>query len=301
MSWRHIAPTGGLVVLLFATLMAWSAHAYAGHAIQARFDAFMSVEESSRGTSSKDKSEAMAEAFGQQFPTAIVADPTGLSDAELELVFRAANVANFYTQSDDHFGVMRTTFDTLDKRGLVVRRIFTDMYGATMAARRFENARELASAYGQWIVEPPPKLDGEPDGAVTALEIKEASLLNRLSLGIQKGAHIVVISHPLCHFSRRAVMAIESDIDLSEALEGAVWMTPVDRSLHLDVLKDWNTNHPERKMVIAYSRKAWPQFESWSTPTFYFLKDNKVIDVVEGWPEEGRKSEILRAAKTIGR
>ena len=301
MSWRPMTFPRSLVVLLFVTLMAWSAHAYAGHAIQTRFDALMSVEESSRGTSSKDRAEAMAEAFAQHFPPAIVSDPTVLADADLELVFRAANVASFYTLSDDHLSVMQTAFDVLGKRGLVVRRIFTDMYGATIAARRFENARELARAYEQWIVEPAPELDGEPDGAVTALEIKEAGVLNRLSLGVQNGARIVVISHPLCHFSQRAVEAIESDIELSKALEGAVWMTPVDRSLHLDVLKDWNTKHPDRKMVIAYSWKAWPQLKSWATPTFYFLKDNKVIDVVEGWPEEGRKSGILRGAKMIGR
>ncbi|MEJ1097006.1 MULTISPECIES: hypothetical protein [unclassified Pseudoxanthomonas] len=261
----------------------------------------MSAEESSRGTSSKGRAEVMTEAFAKQFPATIVAELTSLNDADLELVFRAANVATFYTQSDEHLGVMRTAFDELGNRGLVVRRTFADMHGATMAARQFDNARGLARAYGQWVVEPSPQLEDSPDGAVTALEIKEAGLLNPVSVGVQSGAHIVVISHPLCHFSRRAVAAIESDIELSKALEGAVWMTPVDRSLHLDVLNDWNKNHPERQMVIAYSRKAWPQFESWSTPTFYFLMDNKVVDVVEGWPEEGRKPEIMRAAKTIGR
>jgi hypothetical protein len=301
MSSRLIASSLILIALLFAMLVAGPVCAQADPAIQARFDALMSIEESSRGASTKERAEALTEAFSEQFPTVILAQLSGLSDADLELVFRAANVANFYTQTDEHLKAMRTAFDALDERGLIVRRTFADMYGAAMAARQFGRARELARAYNQWTVEPPPELYDEPGGAATALEIKGEGILKRLSLGVQDGSYIVVISHPLCHFSRRAVAAIDSDIELSKALEGAVWMAPVDRSLRLDVLNDWNRNHPERKMVIAYSRKAWPQLDSWSTPTFYFLKDNKVVHIVEGWPEEGRKSEIIRAARVIGR
>lgn len=53
-------------------------------------------------------------------------------------------------------------------------------------------------------------------------------------------------------------------------------------------------------MVIAFDRAEWPDFDSWSTPMFYFLCDGKLISVVEGWPSEGNKEALLKAAEQIG-
>ena len=111
---------------------------------------------------------------------------------------------------------------------------------------------------------------------------------------------MVVISHPLCHFSRNAMAAIEADPALSKAMARSLWLAPVDRKLNLEVIRQWNGEHPEHPMVIAFDRAEWPDFDSWSTPMFYFLRDGKLVSVVEGWPSEGNKEALLKAAEQIG-
>ena len=48
--------------------------------------------------------------------------------------------------------------------------------------------------------------------------------------------------------------------------------------------------------------RDWPQFDSWATPVFYFMREGRVVATVTGWPKEGRARELHQAfARMDGR
>lgn len=109
-----------------------------------------------------------------------------------------------------------------------------------------------------------------------------------------------MVSHPLCHFSSAAARAIESHAILSEIFQSsATWIAPPDRHLGTAEIASWNAQHPRSKHRIAYSRTSWPELTGWATPTFHFMKDGKVMEIVAGWPEEGNGQALLEAAERV--
>ena len=94
--------------------------------------------------------------------------------------------------------------------------------GALVASRRFEQARQLSTRVPQRQVEALPLVQVRPSGGLgpSALKVTVSGALEE-SINLSKGPRIVVVSHPLCHFSQRAVAAIEHDAVLAKALNWA--------------------------------------------------------------------------------
>lgn len=290
-----------LFLIGIGALSAWPANTLAGQTLDGRYDRFMEVHEQTRGQSTAERATAMSAAFDNGFAAALARDPASMDSQDLATLFNAANIAHAYSIQATHLQAMQRAFGELQARGLVEQRSFSDMHAALMASRQFEQASALEKTFPQWNVEPAPTLATSSSSGKTALAVQESgNTLTRTTLAVDQGARVVVISHPLCHFSRNAMAAIEADPALSKAMARSLWLAPVDRKLNLDVLQQWNREHPEHPMVIAFDRAEWPNFDSWSTPMFYFLRDGKLVSVVEGWPSEGNKEALLKAANQIG-
>lgn len=58
----------------------------------------------------------------------------------------------------------------------------------------------------------------------------------------------------------------------------------------------------EPRLPIAFSarREDWPFVDDWSSPTFYFLRQGKLVAKVTGWPKEGRRAEFSAALHQLG-
>lgn len=279
----------------------WPSGVLAGQDLTHRYDDLMEVHERTRGLATAQRATAIAGAFDRNFADYAATDLSKVADQELITLFRAANIAHAYSVRGSYLEVMRRTFDALDARGLVSQGIYGDMHAAMFASREFSQARRLEAKFPQWPVESVPDLSSDTDAAVTVLSIPDTgTTLRRVELDVGNGPRVIVISHPLCHFSRGAIAAVEADEDLSKIMVGSTWLAPVDRTLYLDVLRQWNRDHAQHPVVLAFDRAEWPSFDSWSTPTFYFLKDGKVVSVVEGWPGEGNKQKVIQAARRIG-
>lgn len=283
----------------------WFAPALAQDAsIEARFDAFSHIERSSSGLSTQKRGVLVGAAFDTEFGSLNDSQLRKLSTPELKLVFRAANASAFYALRDHDLDSLLRAFAELSTRGATGDQHVRDVIGALVAARRFSEARRLAAKY-----ESVTELESIPSvheaarrfDAPTALDVKGDGSLVRKPFNVRAATQILVISHPLCHFSQNAVAAIESDPALrSVFLEHSRWLAPVDRKIYADVLSKWNAAHPIAKHSIAYNRQEWSQIDSWNTPSFYFLRHGKVIAKVTGWPQEGRRRELLDAAMAIG-
>lgn len=290
-----------LFLIGIGALSAWPANTLAGQTLDARYDRFMEVHEQTRGQSTAERAISMSTAFDNGFAAAFAHDPASMDSQDLATLFNAANIAHAYSIKATHLQAMQRAFGELQGREFVDQRSFSNMHAALLASRQFEQASALEKEFPQWDVEAAPTLATTSSSGKTALAVSASgTTVTRTGLEVDQGARVVVISHPLCHFSRNAMAAIEADPALSKAMVGSLWLAPVDRKLNLQILQQWNREHPEHPMVIAFDRTEWPDFDSWSTPTFYFLQDGKLVLTVEGWPSEGNRDQLLRAAARVG-
>ena len=225
--------------------------------------------------------------------------------ADLQLLFRAANSTAFVTADPRHLEVMARVLDELQSRGLALPNHYADMHATYVQARMFEEASRLSSDHPSVVVESVPTLQeaagagaGGPTELVVSAERRE---LMRQPVALDLPVQIVVIAHPLCHFSQDASRDIKADPVLNAIFQDhAKWVAPQGRDLKFDLFQEWNREHPDQAMTLVYKRDEWPMIDSWGTPTFYFLKAGTLIAKVQGWPREGRSEDLLAALRKVG-
>lgn len=224
----------------------------------------------------------------------------GTSDKDLEAIYQAASTAEFYTASGIHLRQMARYLDELETRDIASDEDLSDFYRALIHGRHFSRAREFQARHaGADLAALPPYHEapgiGKSDATVLAVE-GDALLRKPVALD----AAIIVVSHPLCHFSQDAVRAIQSDAALARIFSDALWLSPATGRLNFDVFREWNREHPDQRMVTAFRVSDWPMIDYWGTPTFYFFRDGERVAKVVGWPEEGRMSELRAALREAG-
>lgn len=269
------------------------------------FDEFSATEQASAGTPTATRGKVIAQKYEHLFGGLFDQGVSGLESMELRLLFRATNVVTFYGARTKDVHRFKLVLDELWKRGEATDHDVMDVYGALLSLRRFDEARELANAYEFDPPEPLPDMtDGlsAADGTPTVYLVSPSGRrLTRTSIDMDHGAKIIVISHPLCHFSRNAMEFIKGAPVLDAVFaRNALWVAPVDRNINFDVLQGWNKSHPDSAHVLAHSRNEWPYLDSWSTPTFYFMKDGILIDKVVGWPSDDQGQKLVDAATKAG-
>jgi hypothetical protein len=270
--------------------------------IGARFDAFRSRETAAAHLPHEARAAAVGSAYDEQFSaTSRVVDQ--LPDADLDLLFRAAQAAAFYTLDPRHVRDMQLAMDALETRGLASRRHYMRAQETFINARRIGEALELSRRHPD-DVEAVPVLreaagiePGQPTEWVVAPARPE---LLRRAVDL-RGVQLLVVSHPRCHFARAAMRDIEGDPALRQAFDAhARWLAPPDGTFSLDAIQRWNGEHPGQTIALAFRGEEWPMIDSWATPTFYFLDDGVVVAKVRGWPREGRREELLTALRRVG-
>jgi hypothetical protein len=132
------------------------------------------------------------------------------------------------------------------------------MYEAFIGARMLIEARALAGQHPMPELQALPKLHEATDlvpGHPTewAVNPNKRELLRR-SADLQP-VQVVVVSHPLCHFSQHAMRDIQSDPVLREVfLKHAKWLVPQSNRLDFDVIQQWNRRTPRRCSRTRSSR-----------------------------------------------
>lgn len=191
------------------------------------------------------------------------------------------------------WGILRT----LETRNQAQSRHYTDYYRALISVRSFEQAKQFAGRHSLADVETIPTITRLAPGTIPAAwrVHPTRSEIIREPLALPDGVQVLVIGHPLCHFTQDAARHISADTSLQRVLAGALWLAPQSRTLDIQAVQDWNRQYPEMKIRLVDRRDDWPQLQTWGTPTFYFLRDGQVVETVAGWPQEGRRSELLQA------
>lgn len=225
-----------------------------------------------------------------------------VSDAQLRNLFLLADDVAFYTLKKQDVNSLRKIHDELRERGLANFSDSRRLYDALLQIRDFDDAHELESDIGGNLGQRVPLIDDRtvetvPDTAKRL--IVEGDRLVVDVAPIDKGKHVVVIAHPSCAFSRRAMDAIEKDEELKVAMEGSYWLAPQDRTLGLDAIRDWNAQADVTKLDLMYNQWNWPLLSARSTPTFYLLNNGVIVKMVKGWPQKGARAQLLSALTAL--
>jgi hypothetical protein len=228
-----------------------------------------------------------------------------IGDRDLDLLYRAASLAEYDTVNAKYIRDMQAYLDALQERKLASEGDVVQMYRALVSTRRLTEASELArrhplpemKAFPAWH-----DASGLAAGLPTelALDLDRHELLRR-SVDLHQAAQIVVVGHPGCHFTQNAMRDIQADPLLGGIFRShARWLAPQESVFDWDAFEQWNRSHPEQELAVAFRREEWPMIDTWNLPTFYFFKDGALQTKFFGWPEKGRRSELLAALQQIG-
>lgn len=204
----------------------------------------------------------------------------------VDLLFRAASDAAFYTFDRRYVRDMQADLDRLHTLHADELRHFQDLYAALVSVRDFVGAHALLATWPKASSDPAPTIVGAlADGSgPSALTLSDDGLsASQQPIRLSGAIDIVVIGHPLCHFSRDAVAAIEADPHLKAIFANrARWLMPQDGRMRPRLVAGWNATHPLARMNYVYRQSDWTAIDTWSTPTFYFFRPS-TSSGTEGW------------------
>lgn len=231
----------------------------------------------------------------------------GMPLHSLDMLRRAASTMAFYSSQSRYVSEVATDLRILAAKHAATPEGYAVLYRLYVQTREFSLARALLAAHPSLPVTPLPRvldrIGTSTDGPSVLVPERDAAglALVRTPVHLNPGRQIVVVAHPLCHFTGDAVRALVQNSSLWRALaQHAIWIAPQDGRLDASVFQQWNQSIHGAPIYIAYKQKQWHFIDSWATPTFYFLKHGAVVSKVVGWPAKGNADDIMSAMHKIG-
>lgn len=218
----------------------------------------------------------------------------GRMDAkQISLLLLAAYRTAFYTLSNQELADLMRDLKALERLGAATNADYVMAVSALVAQRRFREARSLQNDHALSMPPTPNLLSRHAVEAPTRLIVKSESELLREHLDL-KSKEILVVAHPDCHFTQDAARAISVDPELHQIFSShSQWLAPQDQTTNFANFVQWNQRYPNLQISIAFARSEYPAIDSWSTPTFYFLRDGRIVSSVSGWPSGGNRKRII--------
>lgn len=267
---------------------------------EAAYNALHATERKTFRLTEKNQARLIIQSYEEQFrPRLEKAALLQATANDLNWLMKAAYLVANYSFEPRHLADLHLISSELERRGNATNDQRSTLYRALIGYRRFDEARLYLLEHPDLKVKPVPAVDvgeGPDEGEVPIYRIDPHRFkLVQQNLQISGGTLVVVVSHPLCAFSRSAMKAVADDPDILMALdEKLIWLAPADMRLHFDEVQKWNQDHPLTPVILAKQRANWPMIDRWATPQFYLLRNGKVLDHFSGWPiNEGNKERLL--------
>lgn len=249
------------------------------------------------GTTEKEREDLVVSTYERLFPY----DNSVLGSMPLEDLqasFKAAYLASFYGIKQRDIEQMEGYFAALDARHALQPNDYLNMHNVYTEARMFGRANKIRAGHPELKLEDAPRLANRPgheDGQPGELLIGDDGTSLQYQAVNLRGKRLVVIGHPLCHFSAAAIREISKRDDLAAKFKDALWLAPPGTRLNIAQMQNWNKTYPATPIAFIDQRSDWPMFDAWATPTFYFLTDGKVVAKVQGWPPQGGAAALDEA------
>lgn len=247
--------------------------------------------------------EAVRASYVREFSSARHPPFAQLESSDVDLRFRAAQLAAALSLDTAFVRDMQEALTELERRGVAAPRHYLQLHSVLIATRQLSAARALAQRHPEASLEPIPELreaspvfSGQPsEWRVDPVE----PALTRHAVDLEP-AQVIVVSHPNCHFSQNAAAALEADPALRPIFAAhSRWLAPQDGAFSLAAHRQWSRDHPSLPTSLTVDRAEWPALDSWDTPTFYFFQHGALVATVAGWPKDGRRAELVAALQKI--
>lgn len=130
---------------------------------------------------------------------------------------------------------------------------------------------------------------------------EQGNQITRHKFEFPQGAHIVVVSSPICNPCKRLFTWLKSEPKLMKVMaQHTTWLTPVEGQLFVEEMLSTYQTYQPIKLNYAHHQNEWPEISYWATPTFYFYQDGHLVGQLVGWPQEGRKAQLLAVLTKLG-
>lgn len=207
------------------------------------------------------------------------------SAADLKLLFRAASLATFYAPDAAAAMAMSVAADEMDARGIASIAELDQVRNNLLAARRFASALGFTERHAQAGLASLPAFVGADldfGGQPTLWRLdQDRPVLERRPVDLEPLQVLVLAG---CHFSADAARDIDADPVLGPVFrKHARWLSLPPGREDPDAVRTWNREHPHAPMEMLYDRTDWPMFTRWAMPTFYVVRNGKVIGTMAGW------------------
>lgn len=213
-----------------------------------------------------------------------------LDRRDLQALFSATHLVQFFTGDATEATDMARDLAILEQRRAATAQDYSDMHDAYIESRMFAAARKLADRDAGALSAPrlidkrPPNVRGPSVLSVSS----DGSRVTRNLVDL-RGTHLVVVVSPYCHFVQRGLGSIRADRSLSAWLKSkAIWIVPPNALFDVRSIAIWNKTNPDVDMVLAYDEREWRFVDRWEMPTFYLVKNGRLVSEVIGWPKGGR-------------
>ncbi|MBD3653170.1 hypothetical protein [Kangiella sp.] len=244
--------------------------------------------------------------YDQCLLAAVNATPVAdLSVAQITELFNIVNVIHFYAGEKEQVGLAKKLVEELVARKgehQVVPRLF-ELSQMMVQSRLFDEYNELELDHQELSFPALPKisklekteLDGRP-----ILQVTDEGL-SIISHRFPSAGYVIVVGHPLCHFSQNARRDIASDAVLSNIMRHkSSWLIPPGRRLYFAETLEANQASNLSPFAYAHAKSDWPEIGYWGTPTFYFYYNGQLRHQLVGWPGEANIAELKKGLVMIG-
>ncbi len=223
---------------------------------------------------------------------------------ELVERLRAARTGAFYTHSAAIADRGLEALRALEAAHAASPQQVASAFTALMSASELDAAEALARAHPDAGIGLLPERHTDASFADDApaewLLSADGKRMTRRAVPFGSGLTLIVVSHPQCHFSQRAVEAISKDPALAETFaRRGHWITPRLREEDFSVIPEWNREHPAFAMTSVYDPNRWEGFDFRETPVFYLVVDGRIRQVIRGWPGEEQLAKLKQAIAAL--